>query len=247
MKTKENRNTPQQEIFTLIELLVVIAIIAILAAMLLPALSKARDMAKQTSCLGQMRQVASGIILYADDNQDCFPLYMNGNESIYQLGYTIDTYLHLKTGGSAKAMICPALSIRVQNPEIFIYKVNYSSGSSHKYKGSMAYYRSNQDNAYYHAPDSGHNRQRKLGKRKFASAYTTVGEVDDANGDTGWAFKWASANAAKMGLRNHPGGSAYAHADGHAAVIRYNKVGDTYYKKNFYANGENYESGPIFE
>ncbi len=117
--------------FTLIELLVVVAIIAILAAILLPALSKARSRAKMAGCQSSLKQIASAILLYPGDNHDFFPpvisgIYGSSNDPYrkYLFAGNIVAYLgfpeplHPTTGAvnyyqglySIKLLYCPASS-----------------------------------------------------------------------------------------------------------------------------------------
>ncbi len=106
----ENENKPGiQSAFTLIERLVVLATTAILAAMPLPALSKAKQKAKAIQCVSNLKQMGLGLILFADDNQDCLPgplLAGQGsaynNHSLHQLTYSLARYI----GGKFEPVGC---------------------------------------------------------------------------------------------------------------------------------------------
>lgn len=223
-------STRQNAKFTLIELLVVIAIIAILAALLMPALSRARETAKERTCNFNLRQLQQGLMMYVNDYKDYIPSaimpgwYRNAQGSNIYWHQLIEPYLGGKQSKSAVTLKnCPALATPMS---IFYttYGINHdgwiSGGSGPVEEEGVGYNMA--------AADTAANRRGgivKVTQLSQAGNFLVLGDMPDAgtpsyNVGVIGSPRFASSNVNINALpTRHNGRGSLAFMDGHVKTV----------------------------
>ena len=213
MKWRRDR----QSGFTLIELLVVIAIIAILAAILFPVFAQARENARKSNCQSNLKQIGTGILMYAQDYDEVLPLsyrYQDPptNSILSWWEDLLQPYVK-----NYDIMVCPSDSdgvyasrrpLGTANPLRFSYAANGHGGGS----GVV--------------PMGGNSGSCSLSQIQTVSNLILIGETRSTStggGKEWWSVDHADAYAADgVGLidRRHSSGSNWLFADGHVKFLK---------------------------
>lgn len=205
--------------FTLIELLMVITIIAVLTSMLLPALGKARDRARQISCANNLKQIVAAGMLYMNDSHGYFvPLRHGGNSWFANPQYY--PYLGVSDRSWKPSLYCPMATYAASENEVM-----YSYGQN--YQDLIANWSNDSVFRGYYAPKI----KNPSTKIAFADAFDFMISwygSDPSRNDSYWKYLETAASGRSTGNTNYRHGQKktanFAFFDGRVENIFWNEV-----------------------
>ncbi len=214
--------------FTLIELLVVIAIIAILAAILFPVFAQAREKAKQSACLSNMKQMGLAMRLYADDNDSGYPAVYDDRSDTNQDGrldrqiWADKIFPYTK---SRNIFACPSMRNMVNNPTTI---TEYETGGMTKKSLGMTTYNMNMCHNW-HWPEGTANPELNPGsssdwaypvaENQVSNPTMTIG-IMEGNTSIGWFWShWNGAHAGWNRTRKNGDKTELLSQDGNYGLV----------------------------
>ncbi len=213
--------------FTLIELLVVIAIIAILAAILFPVFARAREKARQTSCLSNEKQLALGTLMYSQDYDEHLPMRWIATDTNFRTTSMIYPYIK-----NAQLFACPSYSASVTHTGIGTFLLSYTwPGGSPAHPGASASVacttcgRFCSQNYFSFDGYSGFS----LATFQDPSNVIMIYELKECAGGTDHdnaLHTFYEARGLDESYNVHNGGSNYAYIDGHSKWKKTPKAGE---------------------
>jgi len=206
--------------FTLIELLVVIAIIAILAAMLLPALTKAKQKAQSIPCMNNSKQIALGWRMYADDNRDGLP-YVVGTANGRPDWCTGNFASWLPQDMDITNITWSVIFPYIKNPKAWVCSAD-KTGRVRSISMSQVFGSGEWLMGGPNAAQTGYRTYAKLAQVvRPANTWVTVDENPRGINDSGFGVECDKVYLIDYPAPYHNGGAGFSFADGHAEIHKF--------------------------